>query len=906
MADLPISLLPYVGNTGYTNNDLFVFVNYELPSGTTSNTTILQHKEWVLSGLSDNYLPLSGGTVTGDTIFQSGLTVNTISATTINGGTFFGDGSGLTNINNLYNNDGVLQSNRVVNLSSNTLNFSSSTNPNTLVLIGGNVGIGILNPLAPLHVNAAAVPSTNETIARFTVSDVPNAYLDLRNGSITDGIFRAQVVGRQVSGNSDSALSVDSYIDVTSDIVSTQPVMLFRTAKVSGSTLSALSARTLYDFRNWTDSVMVIDSLGEVGIGITTPTAKLHINNTGTSNSFLVEDSVNPDSTPFVINSNGNVGIGTLSPAYNLDVSGNTRISGETLINGLTVGRGGGEITTNTAFGRESLLSNVSATLTTAVGTSSLRLLTGGTANLAVGHNALGSLIDGDFNSAIGQGSLRSLTTGTSNTVFGGSALEGLITGTTVIAFGNNAGRYISDGVTSLTGASNSIFIGASTKSLSQGPFNNQIVIGGAAVGLGPDSTVIGTTATTKTFLYGNLGLGLTSPSNQLHVSATTDPVRFEGLQSGNTDTRILTSDSNGVIRYTNLSTITAATSADTYTTGFTYTANTFTIRDNSGSTFNATINSVTGLTVNGILSGTTISGGTFFGNGSGLTNVVLSVSTSTGLSGNSTTGNITLINTAPDQTVTITGGTNIQIVSNYPNFGINFTGTTSSVGDYLPLSGGTVTGDTIFQSGLTANTISASSLTVNGVSITGDTFLTGATLSGSTLILKNNNGSPITTGNFSQYFVSATTPTETVNSGDRWFDTSTGVELVWIDDGGSSQWVQPFSVPGPSSGGMNSYLNESTIVTANTGYTLVYAIPTSGYTGGFFDYTVSNTSGYRAGNIMSIWSGTTANFTETSTNDIGDTSQLTFSVDVVGSDAVLSTSATTNNWVVKVIIRSI
>jgi hypothetical protein len=180
------------------------------------------------------------------------------------------------------------------------------------------------------------------------------------------------------------------------------------------------------------------------------------------------------------------------------------------------------------------------------------------------------------------------------------------------------------------------------------------------------------------------------------------------------------------------------------------------------------------------------------------------------------------------------------------------------------------------------------------------------ATLSGSTLILKNNNGSPITTGNFSQYFVSATTPTETVNSGDRWFDTSTGVELVWIDDGGSSQWVQPFSVPGPSSGGMNSYLNESTIVTANTGYTLVYAIPTSGYTGGFFDYTVSNTSGYRAGNIMSIWSGTTANFTETSTNDIGDTSQLTFSVDVVGSDAVLSTSATTNNWVVKVIIRSI
>lgn len=60
---------------------------------------------------------------------------------------------------------------------------------------------------------------------------------------------------------------------------------------------------------------------------------------------------------------------------------------------------------------------------------------------------------------------------------------------------------------------------------------------------------------------------------------------------------------------------------------------------------------------------------------------------------------------------VTITGGTNIQIVGSYPNFGINFTGTTTggtATGDYLPLSGGTVTGGTIFQSGLSANTISA------------------------------------------------------------------------------------------------------------------------------------------------------------------------------------------------------
>jgi len=68
----------------------------------------------------------------------------------------------------------------------------------------------------------------------------------------------------------------------------------------------------------------------------------------------------------------------------------------------------------------------------------------------------------------------------------------------------------------------------------------------------------------------------------------------------------------------------------NTYITGFTYSPNTFTITDNSGSTFNTTINTMSGLTVNGdltitgnttsdIFSGNTFSGGTFYGDGSSL-----------------------------------------------------------------------------------------------------------------------------------------------------------------------------------------------------------------------------------------------------------------------------------------------
>jgi hypothetical protein len=52
--------------------------------------------------------------------------------------------------------------------------------------------------------------------------------------------------------------------------------------------------------------------------------AALRVTQLGSGNALVVEDSTNPDSTPFVVDASGNVGIGTSSPSSNLEISAST------------------------------------------------------------------------------------------------------------------------------------------------------------------------------------------------------------------------------------------------------------------------------------------------------------------------------------------------------------------------------------------------------------------------------------------------------------------------------------------------------------------------------------------------------------------------------------------------------
>ena len=101
--------------------------------------------------------------------------------------------------------------------------------------------------------------------------------------------------------------------------------------------------------------------------------------------------------------------------------------------------------------------------------------------------------------------------------------------------------------------------------------------------------------------------------------------------------------------------------------------------------------------------------------------------------------------------------------------------------------------------------------------------------------------------------------------------------------------------------------LNTTVITSPSvTGSFTVYSLPTASYDAAFFEYIARSGSDARAGQIMSLWSGSSVNFTETTTTDFGNTSALAFTVAVTGSNFALTGSVTTAGWSIKTIVRSI
>ena len=209
----------------------------------------------------------------------------------------------------------------------------------------------------------------------------------------------------------------------------------------------------------------------------------------------------------------------TVVPAYGTVgtsqlANGTVVTTADATINSLTVGKGGGSVSTNTAFGTSALTSNTS-----------------GANNQAFGSGALSSNTTGGTNSAFAQQSLGSNTTGNSNSAFGYQALVNNTTASNSTAVGYKAGY-------SATTAGASVYIGNQAGYSTNDPYN--VMIGfnagysynnngssGYCVLIGEYAGYSNTTGISNTFIGSGAGYYVTTGAKNTILGG------FSGNQSG-------------------------------------------------------------------------------------------------------------------------------------------------------------------------------------------------------------------------------------------------------------------------------------------------------------------------------------------------------------------------------------
>ena len=206
----------------------------------------------------------------------------------------------------------------------------------------------------------------------------------------------------------------------------------------------------------------------------------------------------------------------TTESTFELDVVGDIRSTLDANINGLTVGKGGGSVATNTMLGVTGYPSGATGTFNVNIGYTNLIALTNGTSNVAVGGGSGYFLQSGGNNIFLGYAAGRVVVTGGNNINIGSYS-----------GYSNTANSNIYIGVYTgfdATTSSNNTFIGDGTgRGITTG--GNNTIIGANVTGLSSSlsNTIILADGQGNQRLYinssGNVGIGTTSPSYKLDVS---------------------------------------------------------------------------------------------------------------------------------------------------------------------------------------------------------------------------------------------------------------------------------------------------------------------------------------------------------------------------------------------------
>ncbi len=241
----------------------------------------------------------------------------------------------------------------------------------------------------------------------------------------------------------------------------------------------------------------------------------------------------------------------------------------------------------------------------------------------------------------------------------------------------------------------------------------------------------------------------------------------------------------------------------------------------------------------NGNTLATIISATTYYGDGSNLTGISTqdtfvtggTYSNGTAVFTNNTGGTFSVTGFYTGSTtpfdVFVTGGTysaGIAIFTN--NTGGTFSVTGFSVSNATQFTGGTVTGATFFNAGLSATTISAT--TYLGLPITTDIFVTGGTYSDGTAVFENNTGGTFSVTGFttSQNLQQVTDGVgNNITTNDIIVTGATGTDILISSQFDSSQITVTDGTASVSLAAQNSSTTSESLIqlTSDTGYGLIY-----------------------------------------------------------------------------------
>ena len=210
----------------------------------------------------------------------------------------------------------------------------------------------------------------------------------------------------------------------------------------------------------------------------------------------------------------------------------NLQTSKDANINTITVGLGGGNISTNVALGQSALISNTTGNYNIAVGFEPLLQNTTGSNNIAVGIGTLLQNINGYNNTAVGSDSLYTNINGYNNTVVGYGTLFFNTLGNYNCAFGvnslynNKTGNYnCAFGVDSLlnSGGNNNTAYGYYAGSKNSGSNNTYL-------GYNTDANSAESIYTQSTALGAN---AIIDASNEIVLGTSTESIKIPGSYVG-------------------------------------------------------------------------------------------------------------------------------------------------------------------------------------------------------------------------------------------------------------------------------------------------------------------------------------------------------------------------------------